>query len=365
MLVKLLRFWKLGLGFKISLRGCIVNDGGGRDKINPTSADLTNFCISKRAVLVKFFHENKKLSHISKGSTTKMRVIFSLALLVVGTFGRGGKRTNKKGSSTSINVDSDRLPGFYLVSAALTNTDRTTLSSNLQHLFKQSCSETIVMSDYAPQTASAVCDYGFDVPMSKTAYNSLPEICKPTAIQSKQVVIQPNVDDVYGSKDIKIMVLREIPDSQSLDPNSEEGLLDGLQGAEAGYFSALYLIKKDESGSFPSVITEEDWELEAMQIFLENYQESSKFPLVLHFEQPLDASTDVSLTDRGCQGEWHFAADERYDVGASAVVENLFEGAVVALVKMELVKVVSLPTSVGQAQRWCDDRRARLGGIFD
>ena len=220
------------------------------------------------------------------------------------------------------------------------------------------------MSDYAPQTASAVCDYGFDVPMSKTAYNSLPEICKPTAIQTGQVVIQPNVDEVNGPKDIKIFVLREIPDS-SFDPNSEEGLLDGLQGAEAGYFSALYLIKQDESGSFPSVISPEDWELEGMQIFLENYQETARFPLVLHFEQPLDASKDVSLTDRGCQGEWHFAADERYDVGASAVVENLFEGAVVALAKMELVKVVSLPTSVGQAQRWCDDRRARLGGIFD
>jgi len=274
-----------------------------------------------------------------------MRVI-PLALLVVGTFGRGGKkrtfgsggkkRTDKKDSSTSINLT--RLPGFYL-----------------------SCSETVVISDYAPQTA--VCDYGFDVPMSETAYNSLPEICKPTAIQSEQT-ISASIDEVYGPKDIKIFVLREIPDS-SFDPNSEEGLLDGLQGAEAGYFSALYLIKQDESGSFPSVITEEDWELEAMQIFLENYQESSKFPFALHFEQPLDVNKDVSLTDRGCQGEWHFAANERYDVGASAVVENLFEGAVVALAEIKLVKVVSLPTSVGQAQRWCDDRRARLGGIFD
>jgi hypothetical protein len=273
-----------------------------------------------------------------------VRVLFSLALLVVSTFGRGLKKPGKNGKSTPI-IDSDKIPGFYL-----------------------SCTLTIAMSDYVPKDYE--CDYGFEVTMSDTAYNSLPDKCKPTAIKEEHTVqsnIITNIDGI-GSSDIKTFIVREIPDS-SPDPTavfrSEESLIDGLGGTEAGYYSVLYKIDADEEGDFPSVITQEDWKLEGVQIFLENYQETSTFPLVLHFEQTYDASKDLSSTDRGCQGEWNFAANERYDVGAFGVVESLIGGTVVALANMELVKVDGLPTSVEQAQMWCDDRRAKLGGIFD
>ncbi|GMI48900.1 hypothetical protein TrCOL_g5544 [Triparma columacea] len=261
-----------------------------------------------------------------------IRVLFSLALLVVGTDGRGLKKPGKNGKSTPI-IDSDKIPGFYL-----------------------SCTLTIAMSDYVSKDYE--CDYGFEVTMSDTAYNSLPDKCKPTAIKEEHTVLG------IGSSDIKTFIVREIQDS-SPDPTSEESLIDGLGGTEAGYYSVLYKIYADEEGDFPSVITQDDWKLEGVQMFLETYQETSKFPLALHFEQTYDASKDLSSTDRGCQGEWNFAANERYDVGAFGVVESLIGGTVVALANMELVKVDGLPTSVEQAQMWCDDRRAKLGGIFD
>jgi len=264
-----------------------------------------------------------------------IRVLFSLALLVVGTDGRGLKKTSKKGKSTPI-IDSDKIPGFYL-----------------------SCSLTVVLNAYVPMDTE--CDYGFEVTMSDTAYNNLPPMCKPTAIKSEHTALT-DIDDV-GSIDMKVVILREIPDSSPVIV-SEEGLIDGLKGIKAGYYSVLYIINADEEGVFPPFITQDEWKLEGMQIFLENYQKTTKYPLTLHFEQPLDASKNISFTDRGCQGEWNFAANERYDVGAYAVVENLSDYAV-AVANMELVKIDGFPTSVGQAQKLCDDRRAKLGGIFN